>query len=90
MTQREFTPPRALPKCPEGHHPRYMVDGRRLEAKGGHFVECRCARTPKCATFDLAWAHWHKIHGTHPVSAPHVAQDVVPQLQLRLVGGTQR
>lgn len=67
-----------------------MLDGRRLEAKGGHFIECRCCCTQKCATFDLAWAHWHKMHGTHPVPAGHPAPPALPQLQLRLVGGTDR
>lgn len=90
MTQREFTPPRPVPKCPEGHQPRYMVDGRRLEAKGGHFIECRCARTTKCASFDLAWAHWHKIHGTWPATAQQPSPMPLPQLRLRLVGGTNR
>lgn len=90
MTQREYSPPRPLPTCPHGHKPRYMLDGRRLEAKGGHFIECRCCCTQKCATFDLAWAHWHKMHGTHPVPAGQPAPSVLPQLQLRLVGGTDR
>lgn len=87
MTQQQRTPSRPLPACPAGHHPRYMLDGRRIESRGGHFIECRCSSTPKCATFDLAWAHWHKQHGIHPqpVARP-VAESNVVQLGLRLVG----
>jgi len=88
LLREQFTRP--LPRCREGHQPRYMVDGRRLGANGGHFVECRCVRTERCASFDLAWAHWHKLQGTQPLHTQHAAQVVVPQLQLRLVGGTQR
>lgn len=89
MTQRQFTPPRPLPKCPEGHQPRYMLDGRRLEAKGGHFIECRCSTTPKCHSFDVAWAHWHKIHGLQPrLDASTAGVSNVVQLGLRLTGGT--
>ena len=66
MTQQQRTPPRQLPACPSGHPARYILDGRRLEARGGHFIECRCSCTQKCATFDLAWAHWHKQHGLQP------------------------
>lgn len=90
MTQREGSPARPIPLCPGGHRPRYMYDGRRLEAKGGHFIECRCSCTPKCATFDLAWAHWHKMHGTHALAAHQSSPPALPQLQLRLVGGTDR
>lgn len=68
MTQRMVTPSRALPKCPEGHTARYMLDLRREGAGGGHFIECRCSTTAKHPTFDLAWANWHKQHGLHPVA----------------------
>lgn len=88
MTQQQTVPPRALPTCPSGHPARYILDGRRLEARGGHFIECRCSRTAKCPTFDLAWAHWHKQHGllaTVP-SVPTSGSKVV-QLDLRWAGG---
>lgn len=90
MTQQHKTAPRPLPACPSGHPARYILDGRRLKARGGHFIECRCSSTPKCANFDLAWAHWHKMHGTHPAPSPQTIPNAVPQLQLRLVGGTDR
>lgn len=87
MTQREYSPTRPLHACPQGHKARYMLDGRRLEAKGGHFIECRCSSTQKCATFDLAWAHWHKMHGLRPEEAPAAAASNVVQLGLRFTGG---
>lgn len=90
MTQREMTPPRPLPNCPSTHKPRYMYDALRLESKGGHFIRCRCSATPKCANFYLAWAHWHKMHGTHPAPAVRTICTVLPQLQLRLVGNAHR
>jgi len=90
ITLREYPPARPLPRCPSSHPARYMVDGRRVESKGGHYIECRCSSTPRCPTFDLAWAHWHKMHGSHPLPAPPTSPAEVPQLQLRLVGGTDR
>jgi hypothetical protein len=88
MTQQQMSPPRQLPTCPAGHVTRYILDGRRLEARGGHFIECRCSRTPKCPSFDLAWAHWHKIHGMHPrLDVSPVEGSNVVQLGLRLIGG---
>ncbi len=88
MTQQHKTPPRPLPACPSGHPARYILDGRRLEARGGHFIECRCSSTPKCASFDVAWAHWHKIHGLHPrLDDSPVGVSNVVQLGLRLTGG---
>ncbi len=88
MTQQQKTPPRPLPACPSGHPARYILDGRRLEARGGHFIECRCSRTAKCPTFDLAWAHWHKQHGLQAAvpSCPAAGSNVV-QLGLRWAGG---
>lgn len=88
ITLRQHTPARPLPRCPSSHSARYMVDGRRMESKGGHFIECRCSSTPRCPSFDLAWAHWHKMHGLRPgdASLPAVATNVV-QLGLRLTGG---
>lgn len=87
MTQKQMTPPRSLPPCAAVHVARYIHDGRRLEAKGGAFIECRCSRTVKCATFDLAWAHWHKLHGLHGLTAIPTIPTHTPQLQLRLAGG---
>lgn len=88
MTQQQKTPPRPLPTCPSGHPARYILDGRRLEARGGHFIECRCSRTAKCPTFDLAWAHWHKQHGLQAlVPAASAAGSNVVQLGLRWAGG---
>lgn len=88
MTQQQMTPPRPLPACVAGHTARYILDGRRLGAKGGHFIECRCSRTQKCATFELAWAHWYKLHGIRTVTVARALPPPAPQLQLRLVGGT--
>jgi hypothetical protein len=89
MTQREQTPSRQLPPCAEGHRPRYMLDLRRPEAKGGHFIECRCSHTQKFASFELAWIHWHKLHGLQPkTNAAPVAGAKVLQLGLRLGGGS--
>lgn len=90
ITLREHAPPRDLPSCASDHRPRYMVDSRRAESKGGHFIECRCSSTPRCRSFALAWAHWHKIHGTHPAQTLVQRTTAVPQLQLRLIGGTDR
>ncbi|AWH51458.1 TPA: hypothetical protein UMV35_002050 [Stenotrophomonas maltophilia] len=77
-----------MPACPNGHPARYIIDCRRIEARGGHFIECRCSRTAKHPTFDLAWAHWHKQHALQAVQTPASAPVPAPQLQLRLVGGT--
>jgi len=90
ITLREHTPARPLPRCPNDHKARYMIDGRRSESKGGHFIECRCSATARCPSFDLAWAHWHKMHGSHPMPSSLTSPVEVPQLQLRLVGGTDR
>lgn len=88
MTQQQKDPPRPLPACPNGHPARYILDCRRLEARGGHFIECRCSTTAKHPTFDLAWAHWHKQHALQAVQPPAATPAPAPQLQLRLVGGT--
>lgn len=88
MTQQQKDPPRPLPTCPNGHSARYILDCRRLEARGGHFIECRCSRTAKHPTFDLAWAHWHKQHALQAVQPSAATPVPAPQLQLRLVGGT--
>ncbi len=88
MTQQQKDPPRPLPTCPNGHPARYILDCRRLEARGGHFIECRCSTTAKHPTFDLAWAHWHKQHALQAVQPPAATPVPAPQLQLRLVGGT--
>ncbi len=88
MTQRMVTPPRALPKCPEGHTARYIHDLRREGAGGGHLIECRFSTTAKHPTFDLAWAHWHKQHALQAIQSPAAPPMPAPQLQLRLVGGT--
>ncbi len=88
MTQQQKDPPRPLPACPNGHPARYILDCRRLEARGGHFIECRCSTTAKHPTFDLAWAHWHKQHALQAVQPPAATPVPAPQLQLRLVGGT--
>lgn len=87
MTQQQKDPPRPLPPCPNGHRSRYIIDCRRIEARGGHFIECRCSRTAKHPTFDLAWAHWHKMHGLRPEEAPAAAASNVVQLGLRFTGG---
>ncbi|WP_236509314.1 hypothetical protein [Stenotrophomonas sp. PA-6-5C] len=66
-----------------------MLDGRRLEAKGGHFIECRCSRTTKHPSFDLAWASWHKQHGLHPIAV--VADEARPNnvVQIPLFAGSR-
>lgn len=88
MTQQQMTPPRPIPACPAGHTARYIHDGRRLGAKGGEFIECRCSCTGKHPTFDLAWAHWHKMHGLHPeMQRSGDAGSNVIQLGLWIAGG---
>lgn len=88
MTQQQKTPARPLPACPAGHVARYILDGRRLEARGGHFIECRCSSTAKVASFDLAWAHWHKQHGLVPAAA---TEQPLPNnvLQMALFAGAR-
>jgi len=86
MTQQQMSPPRPLPACPDGHRARYMFDGRRAASRGGHFIECRCSRTGRHATFDLAWAHWHKQHGIPSVLAPS-RPAAAAAMQLDLLGG---
>jgi len=85
MTQQQMQPNRPTPACPAGHTARYIVDGRRIEARGGHFIECRCSRTAKHPSFDLAWAHWHKLHGLQPACAPlRAGSSNIVQLDLHL------
>lgn len=89
MTQREYDPPRVIPHCSSGHRPRYIFDARRLASGGGHTIQCRCSATPKAPSFDLAWAHWHKMQRVYPLPEVLPAREALPQLQLRLVGGTK-
>lgn len=85
MTQREYAPP-PLPECPQGHKPRYMLGGRRLEAKGGHFIQRGCCQTAKHASFDETWAPWRKKHSMQAaVEAPAVPMPT-SELQLWLKG----
>jgi len=35
MTQRQIDPPHPIPKCKQGHLPRYMLDMRQPSAGGG-------------------------------------------------------
>lgn len=88
MTQRQKTPLRPLPACPDNHPARYIHDLRREGAGGGHLIECRCSTTAKHPTFDLAWAHWLKQHGLQAaVSSVPVNGSKVLQLGLRWAGG---
>jgi len=89
VTQQQKDPPRSLPACPNGHPARYIVDCRRIEARGGHFIECRCSRTTKHPSFDLAWANWHKQHSLHPAAV--VTDDERPNnvVQMPLFAGSR-
>lgn len=40
MTQREISHPEPLPAYRDGHAGRHIADGRRLQAGGGHVIEC--------------------------------------------------
>lgn len=62
MTQREISHPEPLPACRAGHAGRHIADGRRLQAGGGHVIECPCGRTKKHAGFDEALADWKRMH----------------------------
>ncbi|CAD7722170.1 hypothetical protein LMG31884_34080 [Xanthomonas hydrangeae] len=90
MTQREISHAEPLPACRAGHAARHIVDSRRLQAGGGHAIECRCGRTKKHADFDQALAEWKRMHRIRvpPQAAP--ADSNVVQLGLRLRGGTSR
>jgi len=88
-TQRQITAPWPMPTCKIGHPARLMEDRRRAAAGGGYFIECRCSHTQRCASFDLAWIHWHKLHGLQPkTNAAPIAGAKVLQLGLRLGGGS--
>ncbi len=52
-----------LPTCSAGHSARHMHDMRRIEAGGGHNIECKCSHTSRHADFDAALLEWRQTHG---------------------------
>ncbi|CAE6738092.1 MULTISPECIES: hypothetical protein [Xanthomonas] len=88
MTQREISHPEPLPACRAGHAGRHIVDSRRLQAGGGHVIECRCGRTKKHSAFDQALAEWKRMHRIRVPRQTAPADSNVVQLGLRLRGGT--
>jgi hypothetical protein len=61
-----------------------MLDARRTQAGGGHFVECACGRTQKHTTYAQALREWIRINGTAAPLIPHAAQSNVLQMGLGL------
>ncbi|WP_254813498.1 hypothetical protein [Xanthomonas campestris] len=90
MTQRQVDHDSPLPSCTNGHLARHMLDARRPEAGGGHFIECVCGRTQKHPSFELAMTEWRRAHRIRTPREPrHRAHNVV-QLGLRFNGAHQR
>lgn len=83
MTIRQIASPTPLQVCQAGHNARLMEDGRRPEAGGGHFVECRCCHTRRHATSQLAVQEWARLHARRPVSNQSATGNVI-QLGLSL------
>ncbi|PKH70271.1 hypothetical protein CXF96_05350 [Stenotrophomonas sp. Betaine-02u-21] len=85
MTQCQIDHPEGLAPCAAGHSARHIHDGRSTSAGGGHFVECRCTKTPKHADPDAALASWRRLNRPARVArkAPEPASNVV-QIPLRL------
>ncbi|OWB25488.1 hypothetical protein [Xanthomonas oryzae] len=90
MTQRHVDHNTPLPGCRNGHAARHIIDLRRLQAGGGHFVECACGRTQKHPSFELAIAEWRRGNGIRAPSQLRPADSNVVQMGLRLIGGTGR
>ena len=90
MTQRQINHESPLPPCKAGHMARHMLDGRRVESGGGHFVECACVRTQKHATFYEAITEWRRSNGIRAPRHPRPTPSNVVQMGLRLTGGAER
>lgn len=87
MTQREVSHETPLPRCRADHMARHMLDERRPQSGGGHFIECRCGRTQKHPEFGPALAEWKRQNGIRTPRPAAPAANVV-QLGLRFKGGT--
>lgn len=90
MTQRQVDHGPPLPPCRNAHKARHMLDARRPEAGGGHFLECACGRTQKQPTFALALREWIRVNGTTAPMIPHAVDSNVVQMGLGLTGGSGR
>lgn len=87
MTQHQVSHSEALPACRDGHPARHIHDHRRLEAGGGHFIECRCCNSGRHATFEEALQDWRRRVGRRgPRQQAPAAPDNVVQMGLRLTG----
>lgn len=84
MTQRQVSHASPLPPCRGGHAARHMLDARRAEAGGGHFIECACGRTQKHPTYAHALREWNRVNGTTAPLIPHAVDSNVVQLGLGL------
>lgn len=51
-----------LQPCQFGHTARHMHDKRRMEAGGGHNIECKCSHTGRHNDFDSALREWEQMH----------------------------
>ncbi|PPT74721.1 hypothetical protein XaplCFBP3122_16025 [Xanthomonas arboricola pv. populi] len=67
-----------------------MLDARRPEAGGGHFIECVCGRTQKHPSFELAMTEWRRAHRIRTPRGPRPRAHNVVQLGLRFTGTHQR
>ncbi|QHG87092.1 MULTISPECIES: hypothetical protein [Xanthomonas] len=90
MTQRQVDHDAPLPPCKIGHTARHMLDLRRPEAGGGHFVECACGRTQKHHSFELAIAEWRRCNGIRAARKPRPVASNVVQMGLRFTGASPR
>lgn len=84
MTQRQVDHHSALPLCRTGHAARHMLDARRKEAGGGHFIECACGRTHKHPHYAAALREWVRINGTAAAAIALPAETNVVQMGLGL------
>ncbi|UKE73244.1 hypothetical protein [Xanthomonas graminis] len=84
MTQRQVDQHMPLPPCRNGHTSRHMLDLRRPEAGGGHFVECACGRTQKHPSFELAITEWRRRNGIRTPRRPCREESNVVQMDLHL------
>jgi hypothetical protein len=92
MTQRQVDHERPLPRCHAGHLARHIHDCRQPTSGGGHFIECRCGATKRCADFETAlqeWKRMHRVRTPRPPAAP-AAVDNVLQFGLFNTGGKTR
>ncbi|PPU54524.1 hypothetical protein XdyCFBP7245_17845 [Xanthomonas dyei] len=67
-----------------------MLDARRPEAGGGHFIECACGRTQKHPSFELAMTEWRRAHRIRAPRQPQSSPQNVVQLGLRFKGTHRR